>query len=39
MAQSRAFRRLWGSRHPNLEPYRFNAEQRNNSIAYGDRFI
>jgi maltose alpha-D-glucosyltransferase/alpha-amylase len=33
------FHRLWGSRHPNLEPYRLHAEQRNSSIAYGDRFI
>jgi maltose alpha-D-glucosyltransferase / alpha-amylase len=34
-----AFHQLWGPRHPNLEPYRLQAEQRNSSIAYGDRFI
>jgi maltose alpha-D-glucosyltransferase / alpha-amylase len=33
------FRALWGSRHPNLEPYRLKTPQRNSSVVYGDRFI
>ncbi len=34
-----AFHKLWGTRHPNLDPYRLHAEQRNSSIVFGDRFI
>ena len=37
--RSPQFHSLWGSRHPNLEPYRIPAERRNTSVAFGDRFV
>jgi maltose alpha-D-glucosyltransferase/alpha-amylase len=36
---TRAFRRIYGGRRPNLESRISRAEQSNSSIVYGDRFI
>ncbi|HYL76869.1 MAG TPA: maltose alpha-D-glucosyltransferase, partial [Bryobacteraceae bacterium] len=38
-AHNRAFRKVWGERHPALEPSALRAEQTNTSIVFGDRFI
>ncbi len=35
---TRAFRKVWGARHPKLPPSVQNAEQSNTAIVYGDRF-
>jgi maltose alpha-D-glucosyltransferase / alpha-amylase len=37
--RTKAFHAIWGSRHPNLEPYRIKEPQRNSSVVFGDRFI
>jgi maltose alpha-D-glucosyltransferase / alpha-amylase len=36
---NRALRKVWGERHPSLEPAVLRTEQANTSIAFGDRFI
>ena len=38
-SHTRAFRRLWGSDRPSLEPAMTKGDQRNSSIAFGDRFV
>jgi maltose alpha-D-glucosyltransferase/alpha-amylase len=38
-AHNRAFRKVWGERHPHLEASVLRAEQTNTSIVFGDRFI
>ena len=38
-SHTRAFRAVWGPSHPRLESQVQRAEQSNNSILYGDRFI
>jgi maltose alpha-D-glucosyltransferase/alpha-amylase len=38
-AHTRAFRQIYGGRHPNLESTVSRAEQSNTSFVYGDRFI
>ena len=38
-SHTRAFRSLWGSDRPSLEPSVMPGEQRNTSIAFGDRFV
>jgi maltose alpha-D-glucosyltransferase/alpha-amylase len=38
-SHTRAFRRIWGPDRPLLEPSVLRADQRNTSVAYGDRFV
>jgi maltose alpha-D-glucosyltransferase/alpha-amylase len=38
-SHTRAFRRVWGATHPALQPVAQLVEQRNTSIAFGDRFM
>jgi len=38
-SHTRAFRRVWGERHPDLAPTVLSSEQTNTSIVFGDRFI
>jgi maltose alpha-D-glucosyltransferase/alpha-amylase len=38
-SHTRAFRTVWGERHPHLAPTVLNVEQSNTCIAYGDRFM
>ena len=38
-SHTRAFRKAWGERHPDLAPTVLSAEQTNTSIVFGDRFI
>ena len=38
-SHTRAFRKVWGERHPSLEATVLKAEQTNTSIVFGDRFI
>jgi maltose alpha-D-glucosyltransferase/alpha-amylase len=36
---TRAFRKAWGERHPDLAPTVLSSEQTNTNIVFGDRFI
>src|SRR5262249_28850385 len=36
---TRAFRGIWGERHPDLGPALLNSEQGNTLINFGDRFL
>ena len=38
-SHNRAFRRVWGERHPDLGSALLKAEQSNSSIVFGNRFI
>ena len=38
-SHTRAFRHIWGPNHPVLESSVLRAEQRNSSVAFGDRFV
>jgi maltose alpha-D-glucosyltransferase / alpha-amylase len=38
-SHTRAFRHLWGPDRPSLEPSPMPGEQRNTSVAFGDRFV
>lgn len=38
-SHTRDFRRLWGSDRPALDPAILRSDQRNTSLAYGDRFV
>ena len=38
-SHTRAFRKAWGERHPDLAPTVLSSEQTNTSIVFGDRFI
>lgn len=38
-SHTRTFRGIWGVDRPSLEPSVLRADQRNTSIAYGDRFV
>jgi maltose alpha-D-glucosyltransferase/alpha-amylase len=38
-SHTRAFRKIWGPKHPRLDGIAQNTEHRNASIIYGDRFV
>ncbi len=38
-SHNRAFRKVWGERHPDLAPTVLKADQMNTSIVFGDRFV
>ena len=38
-SHTRAFRKTWGERHPDLAPTVLTADQSNTAIVFGDRFI
>jgi maltose alpha-D-glucosyltransferase/alpha-amylase len=38
-SHTRAFRQIWGPDHRLLEPSVLRADQRNTSVAFGDRFV
>ncbi|HEV2687311.1 MAG TPA: maltose alpha-D-glucosyltransferase [Bryobacteraceae bacterium] len=38
-SHNRAFRKVWGERHPSLESSVLRSDQTNTSIVFGDRFI
>ncbi len=38
-SHTRAFRTVWGARHPVLAPSVYAGEQRNTTVVYGDRFV